>query len=96
MPPSTFALLSRPCTPLLCPLGQPYGSPEVFADTSLKVQAALEVGSASETVDVPADQVPLLKTDRADVSTTFSSQEIVDLPIPDRNFTNLQLLLPGA
>lgn len=68
----------------------------VFADTSLKVQAALEVGSTSETVDVAADQVPLLKTDRADVSTTFSSQEIVDLPIPDRNFTNLQLLLPGA
>ena len=40
--------------------------------------------------------MPLLKTDRADVSTTFTAQEIIDLPIPDRNFTNLQLLLPGA
>ncbi|HLI77814.1 MAG TPA: carboxypeptidase-like regulatory domain-containing protein, partial [Acidobacteriaceae bacterium] len=68
----------------------------VFADSSVKVTAALEVGSQGETVNVNADTVPLLKTDRADVSTTFSSQEIVDLPIPDRNFTNLQLLLPGA
>ncbi len=68
----------------------------VFADTSVKVTAALQVGSAGETVNVSADQVPELKTDRADVSTTFTSQEIVDLPIPDRNFTNLQLLLPGA
>lgn len=68
----------------------------VFADNSIKVTAALEVGTAGETVTVNADQVPLLKTDRADVATTFSSQEVVDLPIPDRNFTNLQLLLPGA
>ncbi len=68
----------------------------VFADTSLKIQANMQVGNATETVEVNADQVPLLKTDRADVSTTFSSQEIVDLPIPDRNFTNLELLLPGA
>ncbi len=69
---------------------------QVFADTSLKVTAALEVGSTTETVDVAADQVPLLKTDRADVSTTFDSKQIIDLPIPDRNFTNLELLLPGA
>ena len=68
----------------------------VFADTSLRVTAPLEVGNTGETVNVSADQVPLLKTDRADVATTFSAQEIVDLPIPDRNFTNLQLLLPGA
>ena len=68
----------------------------VFADTSIKVAAALQVGSAGETVSVSADSVPLLKADRADVSTTLTSQEIVDLPIPDRNFTNLQLLLPGA
>ncbi|MGI4827735.1 MAG: TonB-dependent receptor [Janthinobacterium lividum] len=68
----------------------------VFADTSFKVTAALQVGDAGQTVEVNANQVPLLKTDRADVATEFSSQEIVDLPIPDRNFTNLQLLLPGA
>ena len=68
----------------------------VYADQSQKVVAALTVGSTGETVEVNADQVPQLKTDRADVSTTFNSQEIGNLPIPDHNFTNLQLLLPGA
>ena len=68
----------------------------IFADTSVKVSANLNVGSTGQTVEVSADSVPQLKTDRADVATIFSGQEIVDLPIPDRNFTNLQLLLPGA
>ena len=40
--------------------------------------------------------VEQLKTDRADVSTTFTAKEVKDLPIGNRNFTNLQLLLPGA
>ncbi len=69
---------------------------QVFADQSQKVIAALTVGSAGETVEVNADQVPQLKTDRADVSTTYTAQDIENLPIPDHNFTNLQLLLPGA
>ncbi len=69
---------------------------QVFADQSVKVTAALQVGDTGQTVEVNADQVPLLKTDRADVSTEFTGQQIVDLPIPDRNFTNLELLLPGA
>ena len=68
----------------------------VFADTSIKISANMNIGSTGETVQVNADQVPQLKTDRADVATIFNAQEIVDLPIPDRNFTNLQLLLPGA
>ncbi len=68
----------------------------IFADSAAKVTATLETGAANETVEVSADDVPQLKTDRADVSTTFGSKEITDLPIPDRNFTNLQLLLPGA
>jgi hypothetical protein len=69
---------------------------QLYADTSTKVLAVLTVGGSDQTVEVNADSVPLLKTDRADVSTTFAAKEIEDLPIPDRNFTNLQLLLPGA
>lgn len=69
---------------------------QVFADASVKVTAALTVGNATQTVEVNSDTIPLLKTDRADVSTTFSAREAVDLPIADRDFTNLQLLLPGA
>jgi outer membrane receptor protein involved in Fe transport len=66
------------------------------ADTSTKIEAALTVGGSDQTVEVDADAVPQLKTDRADVSTIFGAKEIQDLPVGDRNFTNLQLLLPGA
>ena len=68
----------------------------LFADTATKIEPALTVGGSDQVVEVSADSIPQLKTDRADVSTVFSAREIVDLPIPDRNFTNLQLLLPGA
>jgi hypothetical protein len=69
---------------------------QVSADSSVKVVAALTVGGSSDIVEVNADSVPQLKTDRADVAINFSSQELENLPIPDHNFTNLQLLLPGA
>ena len=69
---------------------------QIFADSSAKVNAVLSVGGSEQIVEVSADTVPQLKTDRADVSTTFNATEIEDLPIPDHNFTNLQLLLPGA
>ncbi|AXC10530.1 Oar protein [Acidisarcina polymorpha] len=69
---------------------------QVFADTSPKVDVKLTVGGESTTVEVNADSVPVLKTDKADVSTIFTSKTISDLPVGDRNFTNIQLLLPGA
>jgi hypothetical protein len=69
---------------------------QVFADQSVKVDIVLTVGVAGEVVQVNADTVPQLKTDRADVATMYSAQELEQLPIPDHNFTNLQLLLPGA
>lgn len=69
---------------------------QVFADASPKVDAQLTIGGETETVTVNADAIPVLKTDKADVATEFTTQTISDLPIPDRNFTNIQLLLPGA
>ena len=68
----------------------------VGADTSPRIDPTMDVGGASETVQVNADDQPELKTDRADVSTIFDQQLIQNLPIADQNFTNLQLLLPGA
>jgi len=69
---------------------------QVLADESATVGAVLAVGASTETVEVNADAVPQIKTDRTDVATNFTSEEITELPIPDHNFTNLQLLLPGA
>ncbi|MDE3186845.1 MAG: TonB-dependent receptor [Acidobacteriota bacterium] len=68
----------------------------VQADTAPRIDPTLEVGGADTTVTVNADQQPELKTDRADVSTVFDQQQVSSLPVGDQNFTNLQLLLPGA
>jgi len=69
----------------------------VQADTSPRIDPTLEVGSdTGTTVEVNADAVPLLKTDRADVATVFDQQEVANLPVGDQNFTNIQLLMPGA
>jgi outer membrane receptor protein involved in Fe transport len=67
----------------------------VNVDTQTKVDAALEAGQVSEVVTIESDG-QLLKTDRADVATTFSTREVAELPIIDRNFTKLILLTPGT
>ncbi|HEY2468298.1 MAG TPA: TonB-dependent receptor [Terracidiphilus sp.] len=69
---------------------------QVLADTSPKVDAPMQTGGASETVNVNADAIPQLKTDRADVGQTFDEKTVSDLPVSGRNFTSLELLLPGA
>ena len=67
----------------------------VSVDTQTKNDIKLETGQVTEVVNVEADS-QLLKTDRADVATTFESRQINDLPILDRNFTKLILLTPGT
>ncbi|HWE83350.1 MAG TPA: TonB-dependent receptor [Terracidiphilus sp.] len=69
---------------------------QVEADTAPRIDPTMQVGGSTETVQVSADQEPELKTDRADVATVFDQQQISSLPVGDQNFTNLQLLLPGA
>jgi outer membrane receptor protein involved in Fe transport len=68
----------------------------VNLDAQTKVDAALEAGAISDTVTVTASAGQLLKTDRADVATTFETRQVTDLPILDRNFTKFILLTPGT
>ncbi|HUB30545.1 MAG TPA: TonB-dependent receptor [Terracidiphilus sp.] len=68
----------------------------VQADTAPRIDPTLQVGAENTTVEVNAESQPELKTDRADVSTVFDQQQVSSLPVGDQNFTNLQLLLPGA
>jgi outer membrane receptor protein involved in Fe transport len=68
----------------------------VEADTAPRIDPTLDVGGSSETVEVNADTQPQLKTESTDVSTVFDQQQVASLPVGDQNFTNLQLLLPGA
>lgn len=62
---------------------------------ALRVNAALEVGQLSETVQVSSDAV-LLQTESADVSQSFEAKKIQELPLNGRNFQNLLTLVPGV
>lgn len=70
-------------------------SVQVSADSGSRVDVSLQVGAVTQSVEVTAE-IPQLKTDRADVSLTFNERYVENLPILNRNFTNFQLLSPGA
>lgn len=67
----------------------------VSADSSVNVDAALQVGEVTQSIEVTGE-IPQLKTDRADVDIQFSQKYITDLPVLNRNFTNFELLSPGT
>jgi len=67
----------------------------VIVGSSTTLNATLQVGAVGEIVTVDSAP-PLLETDRASVNTDLTSEQVVSLPILDRNFTALELLLPGA
>ena len=67
----------------------------VSADTGAKVDAQLQVGAITQTVEVTGD-IPQLQTDRADVDIQFSQTYVQELPVLNRNFTNFELLSPGT
>ena len=67
----------------------------VDVDTTVRADAALQVGAVTQSVEVTGE-IPQLQTEKTDVSTVFQSRTVEDLPIYNRNFTTLQLLSPGA
>ncbi|MGI8960679.1 MAG: carboxypeptidase-like regulatory domain-containing protein [Bryobacteraceae bacterium] len=67
----------------------------VSVDSVTSIDVHLTTGDVSQTIDVK-EEVPLLKTERTDVSTTFSERAVEQLPTINRNFTQLLLLTPGA
>ena len=74
----------------------PWESPaEVQVDASTRADARLAVQAAQSTVEVTAE-TPLLKTDRSDVSTTLTTNELGSLPVLNRNLTGLLFTTPGA
>jgi hypothetical protein len=66
----------------------------VSADASARLDAQLEVGAVTQSIEV-SGEVPQLQTEKSDVNTTFTSRTVESLPIYNRNFTSLQLLSPG-
>src|SRR2546426_9305284 len=55
----------------------------------------LEIGQVSETIEVKAEQVQVETTD-IQQKTVIASNQIVDMPLNGRNFTQLELLAPGV
>jgi len=74
-----------------------YDVPSVIVqvDTTARVDAQLQVGAVTQSVEVTGE-VPQLKTDRADVSIDFNAQEVQQLPLANRNFQSLLLSAPGT
>ena len=68
---------------------------DVQIDSSTRVDARLGVQGQSTQVTV-TDETPLLKVDRADVSTTLTTEELGNLPILNRNVTQMLLVTPGT
>src|SRR5262244_4159108 len=68
---------------------------QVSADSSAKVDATMDVGAVTQSIEVTGE-IPQLKTDRADVDIQFNERYISDLPVLNRNFTNFELLSPGT
>ena len=66
----------------------------VSADTEIRVDGKLEVGQVTETIEVTAE-AGLLKTERSDVSTQYSTAAIAAIPLVGRRFTQLQIYTPG-
>lgn len=66
---------------------------EVDATTPLSI--TLTPGQVQTTIEVTA-ATPLLTTDRAEVATTLTGNQVEELPVLDRNVTNLLLQVPGT
>ncbi len=67
----------------------------VSAGDRARVDAPLQVGSATETIEVTAT-TPLLQTDSSTVGATVTERAVEDLPLGTRNLINLVQLVPGA
>lgn len=69
---------------------------DVLVNTTTRVDLVLQPGSSTQVVTVTG-QLPLLQTDRADVSAQIDSKEVEDLPVgSQRNFQSLESLIPGV
>jgi hypothetical protein len=64
-------------------------------DQTARVDASLEVGSAGQTVEVTG-AAPIVNTSDPELGRTVENQEIVDLPIVNRNVYTLLDLTPGV
>ncbi|AFL90412.1 hypothetical protein Terro_4207 [Terriglobus roseus DSM 18391] len=69
---------------------------DVLINNTTRTDFDLNPGNVSETIEV-TDRLPMLQTDRADVSTKIEQQSVESLPMGvNRNFQSLLNLVPGT
>ena len=68
----------------------------VDVDRETRINVTMQLGSASQTVQVVANEAPVLQTDRAEISTTVDTRQLNQIPTLGQNVTQLELLAPGT
>ncbi|WP_321474735.1 carboxypeptidase regulatory-like domain-containing protein [uncultured Paludibaculum sp.] len=68
---------------------------ELAVGAVVTIDAALTVGSTSESITVSGD-LPLIETTRSQTSTNVDERAVKELPINGRNFLDFTLLTPGV
>ena len=72
-----------------------YDSVLVEASKETNIAAALQVGSAAQTVTVNSQETPVLETDSNAIGTVVDMKQIEDLPLDGRDVTSFAFLVPG-
>lgn len=70
-------------------------SVQVAVNSTTRTDVKLSVGSATEEVTVTG-AAPLVETNNATMGNVVTQQEVVDLPLNGRNFSQLGTLIPGV
>ncbi len=65
-------------------------------DQAARIDVDLKVGEITQSVDVTGENAALLQTESSSVGAVISSQQVVDLPLNGRYFTQLMVLSPGT
>ncbi len=67
----------------------------VEVDKAVQINAQLHPGQVGETVNVTAE-APLLRTEKAEVSDTMTTRQVMELPVFSRDMSRLYFLVPGV
>ena len=68
---------------------------ELQVSANVRIDAALQVGDVSQTVEVTG-QTPLLQTETASLGTVVDKRQVQEMPLNGRNVLNLVTLVPGV
>jgi hypothetical protein len=60
------------------------------------VNPDLRIGQLGETVNVSAENAPLVETTKTDVGSVIDQRRLENLPVNGRSFASLAILIPGA